>query len=45
MSIDRYSRRFYHRPSLSTIALLTLLGAGVAIVVLGTIAAIVEVVQ
>lgn len=30
MNIDRYSRRFYHRPSPLTVALLVVIGAVVA---------------
>lgn len=43
MNIDRYSHRFYRRPSWHSIALLVLLGASVAAVAIGTLAAIVEV--
>ena len=43
MTPDRYSRRFYRRPDWLSIALLTLLGAGAAVVVIATLGALVEV--
>lgn len=43
MNIDRYSRRFYRRPTWRSLAALALIGVAAAAVAIGTIAAIVEV--